>query len=359
WVLGKTGIRNRCRGIDEDPRRNPGLTWGREYKDQLRQATSLDTMAEVEIHGGTFAGVAAAVRLARVGHTVRLVEESSNWADILRGQLGDTLDFPAPWRDLLKKSGRPAAGALGARGLMLVPDPEGPPTDRGQLWYADRDRLGETAATTWRDFVDTTDDLWQRLRPLGLEAELSPSRVRAARLDPRRSLTDMARLLDNPELAARVTGIATTAGVDPDATPGWLVSRLSVTRTFGRWRLVDHAGQPRPASDLVDVLLDRLDQRQVTVTDSPGISDGIIDTRDPQLGWRRPRRFRPHDSFVEQLLARPPIRTPDPTRFHASVASPGGDEPWAQLLSGALATYAAHATFTGEDIRPSNRSPGR
>lgn len=314
-------------------------------------------MGHVRILGGTFAGVAAAARLARVGHTVSLVVDDQGWTEDLRAQLGEgTLEFPAPWRDLLKKSGRPAVGALGLRGLVLVPDPDGPPTDRGEQWYRDRERHGAVVADRWRTFVDAADDVWQTLRPLGLEEELTPAALERAGLDRRRSLADEARTLGHPALAARVTGIAHDRGLDPAATPAWLASRLSVVRTFGRWSLQEAAGTPRPASDLVDVLTDRLAERDVRIVAELPEADVTIDTRDPHITWHRPRRLHRADTFVDQFLARPGVRTADPAVFSASASSPGGAEPWAQILTGALATYAAHERLTGEDIRPGNRT---
>ena len=317
-------------------------------------------MARVTVLGRTFAGVAAAVRLARAGHAVTLVE-SPGEADALRHALGATLDFPAPWRDLFKKSGRPAAGALGLHGLDLVADPDGPPTDRGDLWYADVAALGEPAARAWRDLVDAADDTWQALRPLGLEAELTPAAIERAGLHPRRSLADVARTLPHPALAARVRRLAADRGLDPAAAPAWLTSRLAVERTFGRWRLQDADGRPHAASALVDVLDERIADRGVrVVADAPEAADATIDTRDPGLSWRRPSRFGRRDTFTAQLLARPALRDPRrPDLFHASACSPGGDEPWAQLLTGALATYAAHEFLTGEDIRPTNKALAR
>lgn len=45
--------------------------------------------------------------------------------------------------------------------------------------------------------------------------------------------------------------------------------------------------------------------------------------------------------------------------WHASASSPAGGEPWAELLSGALAVYEIHQELTGTDIRPTNRTPPR
>lgn len=320
-------------------------------------------MGTVAVLGGTVAGVAAAARLAHVGHDVTLVEPDPGWPDALAAQLGATagsvvLDFPAPWRDLFTKSGRPAKGALGLHGLELVPHPDSP-GDRGEQWYRDVDALGEDAAAAWRDLVDAADRTWQALRPLGLEAELTDAAVARAGLDPRRSLAHVARDLRHPVLADRVRAVATDRGLDPADAPAWLTSRLSIDRTFGRWQLVDAAGAPAPASALVDVLRGRIAARGVPTTATTPAAAVTIDTRDPGLTWHRPRRWRPRDTFVDQLLARPRLADPSaPGRFVAHASSPGGAESWAQVLSGALASYAAHAHLTGEDIRPTNTHQG-
>ena len=323
-------------------------------------------MADVTVLGGTFAGVAAAVRLARVGHAVTLAPGRDDWADALRAELGATLAFPAPWRDLFKKSGRPAAGALGLHGLELVADAS-PPTDRGERWYADRDALGTEHADAWRAFVDAADATWQALRPLGVEAEIadaSDATLTKAGLHPRRSLADAARTLPHPELRSRVEALATDRGLEPRDAPAWLTSRLAVERTFGRWRLLDAAGTAQPASKLVDVLVHRLRDRGVTLTPDaatePTPTRAVIDSRDPGLAWHKPAPLRRGDTFFAQLRGRPPITDPGVRgRFAASASSAAGSEPWAQLLSGALAAYAAHAHLTGEDIRPSNRALAR
>ena len=41
--------------------------------------------------------------------------------------------------------------------------------------------------------------------------------------------------------------------------------------------------------------------------------------------------------------------------YHASAFSPAGPEPWAQLLTGALAAYRVHEDLTGQDMRPTNK----
>lgn len=69
---------------------------------------------------------------------------------------------------------------------------------------------------------------------------------------------------------------------------------------------------------------------------------------DPGFGtrWTSPRTW----------LRMPPLRTNDPGLVTASASSRGGNDPWAQLLSGALATYVLHENLTGADIRPTNKA---
>lgn len=52
----------------------------------------------------------------------------------------------------------------------------------------------------------------------------------------------------------------------------------------------------------------------------------------------------------------PRLRTATPGVYHASEFSPAGPEPWAQLLTGALAAYRVHEDLTDQDMRPSNKS---
>nr|NLI51398.1 FAD-dependent oxidoreductase [Propionibacterium sp.] len=416
-------------------------------------------MSRIVVVGGALAGIAAAARLARAGHAVTLLEAR----DALGGRLAvpgvwsPVLPFPAPLRDLLRKSGRAFDREFGTYGLRMVSAPpvrhvfaDGTrfdwPTDRGEQWHLLNARYSSAVATRWRALVDTQDETWQALRGLGLEGELVDRAQLASRrrvLDPRRTVEDVARRLDHPHLADLVRDVARFVGSEPRDTPAWLLSRLAVERTFGRWVLVDDAGTVHPATAILDVLAGRLRTRGVRVlTGTPALrlrtgvvttaageehADAIISTVNP---WTHARlagggdlrrrhalaRLRPalaptvsrtvtdevapaalveevrhtpdgpirtirralptgtevivHD-FTRRtptagygvrwqgprtLLRLPPVRTPgQPRVFTASAASRGGNEPWAQLLAGALAVYAAHETLTGENIRPANR----
>lgn len=237
-------------------------------------------MAEVLVVGGSLPGLAAALRLAKVGHAVTLLERrdelGGRWR--LPGALPPILPFPAPWRDLLKKSGRAFDAELARRGLQLVPAPpvthvfdDGSqlcwPSDRGEQWHTLAGRYGTGVATHWRATLDDLDDVWQSLRRLGLETELTdPEQVRSRRreLDAYRTVEDLARHVDHPDLSELIRDVARLMGSEPRRTPGWLASRLSVDRTFGRWQLL-LGDAPQPMTRLLDVIVARLTDRGVRV----------------------------------------------------------------------------------------------
>ena len=413
-------------------------------------------MARIVVAGGSLPGVAAAARLARAGHEVTLVEAENRIGGRLArpGVWAPVIDFPAPLRDLFRKSGRPFDAELGRRGLRLAPAPpavhrfadgtELPwPTDRAEQWHLLCDRYSPAVAARWRDTLDALDETWQRLRPLGLEADPGgrPRHLRRALaragLDPRDTVEHLARRLDHPHLSELVRDTARLTGSDPRETPAFWASRLSVQRTFGRWQLVDAAGVPLPATALLDALEQRLATRGVRVLTSTNVTairpdgvatdsgdlpaDAVVSALDPWLQrrltkaappppWARLEAahaphitvtdddgppepaekvdhtpagpivtYRRPDAHGTEVVVHdhtrttpdpgagvrwhgartwthlPGVRTRNPRLFTASTSGRAGNEPWAQLLTGALAAYAAHAELTGEDIRPSNR----
>ena len=111
----------------------------------------------VLVVGGGLAGLAAALRLAKAGHPVQLWEATDRLGGryapvpLDDGTLVDAapavLGFPAPWRDLFRKSGRTLEAELARTGAALEPaDParyefaDGSvltlPTDRGEQYVA-------------------------------------------------------------------------------------------------------------------------------------------------------------------------------------------------------------------------------
>lgn len=243
--------------------------------------------------GGGIAGLAVACRLAKQRFRVELFEATDRlggaWAPRQIGPL--TVDdapavigFPAPWRDLFRKSGRPLETELTRFGRTLDPAPpptyvfaDGStltlPTDRGDAYDALTAAYGEAVAVGWRDLLDRLDVTWQALRPLGIEAELADRRqaARAARrLQPRRTIADLAKRAPHPHLAAVIRSVAYRQGSEPGRTPAWCAVDLVVARTFGRWT-VDNGR----TSVLVDALTERLQLRKATVHLNTRV-DGIL-----------------------------------------------------------------------------------
>ncbi len=358
----------------------------------------------IAVVGSGLAGMAAAARLARAGHQVVVFEAAEApgaGIDLASEPDGTVVALPAAWRDLFRKSGRILDAELSARGLELVPAPPrayrlsdgaefGLPSDRGEQWRVIGSTFGESAAMAWRDLLDALDDAWQVLRRLGLEAEFS-GRLTAsdrAALRPRESLAALADRV--PALADVVLDVAARLGQDPGRLPGWHAARLAVERSFGRWRVVDATGSARPASLLVDLLVDRLAARGVPVhtgvavhsirpdhgghrletTAGTHVAEAVVSTVDPHThadltGERADIRIARHLTASpaggprwtswRTLLDLPPLQPARPGVLVASAWSPGGADPWAQLLTGALAAYRVHEDLTGEDMRPTNK----
>ncbi|WP_152361700.1 FAD-dependent oxidoreductase [Microlunatus speluncae] len=265
-----------------------------------------DADLDVIIVGATAAGMAAAARLAKAGHRVGLVTEGRPpggvWAARpLAGSPGPALvddapaviTLPAAWRDLFRKSGRPMDAELARAGWELVPAPppihrfpDGTeltlPTDRGEQFATLSTAYGSTVAAAWRDLIDDLDQVWQALRPLGLESELH-GRFQLTRsiesiMKRGRSLERLAREFAHPALAAIITDLAYPLGSDPTSTPAHCAVELSMLRRFGRWtvRRTDGAEAGR-TSALIEILTGRLATRKVIMIDDP-VAEIMIDT---------------------------------------------------------------------------------
>ena len=434
--------------------------------------------------GGSLAGMAAAARLAKQRHRVLLFEASEalggRWAR--PGALPPVFTFPAPWRDLFRKSGRAFDVELARTGHALIPGPPAThhfagggaltlPTDRGEQWAVLGEAWGTAAATRWRDLLDDLDERWQVLRRLGLEDEFTDAALtprRRSMLGLNRSVAALGRRFGHPQAADLIRSTAWRIGSDPRRTPEFVAVRLALERTFGRWQLTrDEA--PVPAAELIGLLAERLALRRVEVRAGEPVTaiapnrvttasgqvevDAVVATVNPweylrltgaaesalrrRTAWTRPA-FAPritvadtdpaspgndsgrsgtdygarstgvfavpatpsgnavtedvhhapdgvrvayrlpgepgqrivHDftagtpdagfgtrwTSPRTWLRQPPLRPATASVTLASASSRGGNDPWAQLLSAALATYVTHETLTGADIRPTNKT---
>jgi phytoene dehydrogenase-like protein len=249
----------------------------------------------VVVIGGGLAGLAAAARLAKVGHQVELYERSEvlggTWAPYQLPS-GVTVDdapsiigFPAPWRDLFRKSGRPLEAELARMGYAL--EPAQPPTmifadgaeltlptDRGGQYAILADAYGSSVAKRWRDLLNRLDEVWQTLRGLGLETELRSRRqlkktVTRSLFGHRMTLADLASSIAHDHLEALIRSIAYRLGSVPEQTPAFTAVELSIQRTFGRWQVAPLDTHPEldggRSSVLAEALAGRLALRKVQV----------------------------------------------------------------------------------------------
>jgi phytoene dehydrogenase-like protein len=254
----------------------------------------------VIVIGGGLAGLAAAARLAKAGHAVELYEQSDSlggtWAPY-QLESGVTVDdapsivgFPAPWRDLFRKSGRPLEAELARMGYALVPAEPATmifadgaqltlPADRGGQYSALADAYGRSVAERWQHLIDRLGEVWQTLRGLGLEAELRNRRqlnrtARRTLFGPSRfrqglTVADLASSIDHRHLGALLRSVAYRSGSRPEHTPAFAAVELYIVRTFGRWHLQPLKADARldvgRSSVLVEALAARLALRKVTV----------------------------------------------------------------------------------------------
>jgi UDP-galactopyranose mutase len=249
----------------------------------------------VVVIGGGLAGLAAAARLSKAGHQVELYERSDRlggtWAPYQLAS-GVTVDdapsiigFPAPWRDLFRKSGRPLESELARMGYALEPA-EPPkmifadgaeltlPADRGGQYATLADAYGRSVAERWQHLIDRLGEVWQTLRGLGFEAELRHRRqlnhtVRRSLFGASLTVADLVRSIDHQHLGALLRSVAYRSGSRPEHTPAFAAVDLYISRTFGRWQVqpldADSQLDVGRSSILVEALAARLALRKVAV----------------------------------------------------------------------------------------------
>ena len=240
-------------------------------------------MTRVAVVGGGLAGAASAVRLAKLGHEVTLVEARPRVGGAVGRveQDGFTWDtgpaataLPAVLRDLFRKSGRPLEKE---RELVPVQPmrghrfPDGsavalPSGSRGVQLTAVDAALGTGLGRAWVDHVHGFAEPWDVLRRDLLERPHDPrlvgDRARAVLAD-RRSLARLVRRdLRDPRLRRLGTFQAVTAGHDPRRVPSWWGVLDYVEQNFGTWTF------PGGLGTLPDLLAKRLRERRVTVQTS-------------------------------------------------------------------------------------------
>ena len=283
-------------------------------------------MARVVVVGGGLAGSASAVRLAKIGHEVTLVESlpSIGGAIGLVEQDGFTWDtgpattaVPAVLRDLFRKSGRPLE-----KEVDLVPvDPmrehrfaDGtrlalPSGSRAAQLDAVDDALGAGLGQQWVDYVHDFAEPWDRLRRDFFERPYNPDLASKeaegllrSRLVLHKAVT---RRFKDKRLRVLATHHAVQGGHDPRNVPAWLGLMDYLEQNFGTWTF------PGGLGTLAALLTKRLGERRVTVLTS-------TTARDIEMGADGPVAVRTDAGSIDAdrvVVAVDPRRLPALARY--------------------------------------------
>jgi phytoene dehydrogenase-like protein len=246
-------------------------------------------MARVAVVGGGFGGLAAALRLAKLGHDVTLLERSPTLggalAEVRSGEFawdgGPTYTLlPAVVRDLFRKSGRPVERELELVPLEIVREhrfEDGssvrvPGGRAAQL--AAFDELGPGLGRRWVDHVASYADDWEALRRGYLENPWDPGalpRDVAARLDSRETVFKRLKRTFKDERLRLVAGHPFVAeGHELRNVPAWAGMTAYVEQRFGAWTV--EGGMAR----LGEALAARLATRRVTVLTDTEATDLVV-----------------------------------------------------------------------------------
>jgi phytoene desaturase len=260
-------------------------------------------MARVVIVGAGIGGLAAAARLATLGHQVVVCEQADRVGGKLASYSRDGFTFdtgpslltlPAVYRDLFIKTGQPIEDSLD----LVEVDPAfryrfpgvdgGEPTwltvpnaSRARLRAALDATLDAGAGDDWERFLERAHAIWQVTRGPFLESPLGGvgDLLRLARrtsdlrtVAPWRSLRSLgAGYLPDPRLRMLLDRYATYTGSDPRRAPAALAVVPYVEQAFGAWhvrgglarladavhqRAAERGAQVRTGADVRRVLLE-------------------------------------------------------------------------------------------------------
>jgi UDP-galactopyranose mutase len=246
-------------------------------------------MARVVVVGGGFGGLASALRLAKLGHDVTLVERSAELggalsevrADGFAWDAGPTYTLlPAVVRDLFRKSGRPVERELELVPLDVVREhrfEDGTsvrlPSGRAAQLRA-FDELGAGLGRRWVDHVASYAEDWDVVRRGYLENPWRPDalpRELAARLDGRESMAKRLKRTFKDERLRMVAGHPFVAeGHDLRNVSSWAGMTAYVEQRFGAWTV--EGGMAR----LGDALAARLATRRATVLTGTEAADVVV-----------------------------------------------------------------------------------
>jgi phytoene desaturase len=334
-------------------------------------------VGRVVVVGAGLGGLAAAARLAALGHEVTVCEQAPQAGGKLGvlardGFVFDTgpslLTLPAVYRDLFLATGGPIEAEL-----PLVPvDPvchyrfadgtefDMPNASRSRVAAAWDDALGAGAGADWTAFSERAGAIWDATREVFLESPLEGPRTLLAQarrvrdlrtVAPWQSLRGLgARYLRHPHQRTFLDRYATYTGSDPRRAPAALATVPYVEQTFGAWyvpgglrrlgdavlaRAVERGARVRTQAEVTAILLDAAEGRAVGVRLASGeelAADVVVANADaahvygdllPRPAAARPlaalRRTTPSLSGFVLLLA---LRGRTPGLAHHTVLFP-------------------------------------
>jgi phytoene dehydrogenase-like protein len=237
-------------------------------------------VARVVVVGGGLGGTASAVRLAKLGHDVTLVERLPQVGgavgvleqDGFRWDAGPaSTAMPAVLRDLFRKSGRPLereADLVPVEPLREHRFPDGtrlalPGGSRGAQLAAVDEALGAGLGKQWVDHVHSFAEPWDHLRRDFFERPWSPELAADETRELLRSRTvlhkTVTKRFKDKRLRALAFHHAVAGGHDPRNVPAWMGLVDYLEQNFGSWTFPDGFGT------LAGLLAKRLRERRVTV----------------------------------------------------------------------------------------------
>ncbi|TGN66134.1 NAD(P)/FAD-dependent oxidoreductase [Nocardioides eburneiflavus] len=247
-------------------------------------------MARVVVVGGGFGGMAAAARLAKLGHEVTLVERSDHLGGALSTVEHDGFAWdagpsstllPAVVRDLFRKSGRPLEREVDLQSLPLVREHRFADGTSLRLPGGSRaaqldafDALAPGLGQQWVDHVASYGDLWELLRKEWYERPYDPDvapRELTALLDRRESLHKRLRRTLRDERLRLVAGHRLVMdGHDLRDAPVLAGVDSYLEQRFGTWTV------PGGLAALGTAMADRLVLRGVTVLTGTSATDLVV-----------------------------------------------------------------------------------
>lgn len=248
-------------------------------------------MSRVVVVGSGFGGLASAVRLAKVGHDVTLVEASAELGgalvpvtegDFTWNTVYSTV-LPAVTRDLFRKSGRAIEAELELEQLPLARQhrfEDGvvldlPSGSRGEQQAAIESALGAKAAREWTAYVDRFVPVWEALRKDVYERPYSPEQASKETRELLKSRLTMYRMvrrdLHDKRLQAMAMHAPILEGHGPRDVPAWMGVWTYIEENFGTWRPVGGMAALREA------LLNRLETRKVSTLTEANVTDLTIE----------------------------------------------------------------------------------